>query len=139
MLESQPIPMIMVKQELEEHAIFGVLNQREQFLLAEACRQLKFKAGQVLIQEGKQTAFLYIITKGDVEVRSYGKRLAIVGKGSLLGEVAVSDVGLATATVRACDNVVTICLPAKEVQALADTYEDFKDALYDAAMLRLLG
>ena len=139
MLESQPIPMIMVKQALEEHAIFGVLNQREQFLLAEACRQLKFKPGQVLIQEGEQSSFLYIITKGDVEIRSYGKRLAVVGEGGLLGEVAAADIGLATATVLACNHVVTICLPIKEVQALADTYPDFKDALYDAAMTRLLG
>jgi signal-transduction protein with cAMP-binding, CBS, and nucleotidyltransferase domain len=139
MIESQPIPMIAVKQELDKSPIFGVLKQQEQFLLAEACRQVKFRRGQTLIKEGEQTSFLYIITQGNVEIKSYGKLVAKVGEKSLLGEVAAADMGLATATVVACNDVVTICLPIKEVQILADSYADFKDALYDAALSRLLG
>jgi CRP-like cAMP-binding protein len=63
-----------------------------------------FPAGLVLIRQGDRSDSAWLIVSGELEVLLDGdgcqRRLAVVGPGSLVGEMALIDDGVRTATVR---------------------------------------
>jgi CRP/FNR family cyclic AMP-dependent transcriptional regulator len=56
----------------------------------------------VLIEQGQPGREAFIVLKGKATVRRNGKRLASLGAGSMVGELALLDHGPRTATVT-CD------------------------------------
>lgn len=58
-------------------------------------------AGSILFEEGAAADFMYVIVEGDISLSLHGQFLATVGKGAIIGEMALlnSDPRSATATV----------------------------------------
>jgi CRP-like cAMP-binding protein len=67
--------------------------------------EVSFKPGQTLIEEGQIGREAFIILKGVASIRRGGKRIASVGAGSMVGELALLDNGPRTASV-VCDTEV---------------------------------
>lgn len=52
---------------------------------------VEFKAGQTIFEEGNQSAFMYVVKAGEVQVAFKGKVLDKVGVGGIIGEMGLID------------------------------------------------
>jgi Cyclic nucleotide-binding domain len=64
-------------------------------------RKLKLAAGETLVEQGAEGQDLYLLLDGLLVVEVDGKPVAEVGPGAILGERAVLEGGVRTATLRA--------------------------------------
>lgn len=72
---------------------------------------LNLSPGDVVAREGTEEREVYVILEGLFEVISHGKRLAILEKGDLFGEVAFfTEAGLRSADVRAVNQAELLVL-----------------------------
>lgn len=80
--------------------------------MAEAHSRKVFHAGEIIVTEGDIASGAYLIQSGKAEVYSIveGKKvhIAYVGKEEVIGELAIIDKGLRTATVEAKETTVCI-------------------------------
>ena len=70
---------------------FSDLGGEERSALVRACTPREWAAGQTVFAEGDPGNALYFIIRGTVEIRRAGKRLATLGVGAFVGEMAVLD------------------------------------------------
>jgi len=128
-----------VKEYLQAQQVFASLSAEYLLKICEEISLRTFDKNECLIKEGEESAFLYLIIGGTVDVRSYGVSIATCVAGSLIGEVSASGLSPATAEVVAASKVNTICLPVVSIHKLAGEVPTFNQTLNDAAMSRLLG
>ena len=72
-------------------------------------RTVCFQSGVKIFQEGEPGTEMYVVLKGDVELSVGGKIIASVGKGGILGEMAIIDNNPRSATAYArtdCELIV---------------------------------
>jgi len=90
---------------LEDHIFHRHLDTGEQNVLAQSIRISDFKKGDVLIEEGEHSDGLYLLYSGRAGVlhNSHGENVQVceVGEGTQLGDMAIFDDELASATVTA--------------------------------------
>ena len=76
--------------------------------------------GEVLVRQGDEADALYLVASGRFAVDVDGRRLAEVGSGSPIGEVAFFAHGKRTATVTALRDSIVLQLPRADFIALAE-------------------
>lgn len=76
--------------------------------------------GEVLVRQGDEADALYLVASGRFAVDVDGRRLAEVGIGSPIGEVAFFAHGKRTATVTALRDSIVLQLPRTDFIALAE-------------------
>ncbi|MBP2315949.1 cyclic nucleotide-binding domain-containing protein [Azospirillum soli] len=85
-------------------------------------RNRRFPAGTVLIRQGEPGDRAWLIEAGELEVLLEGpegmRRLGTVGRGAIVGEMALLDDGLRSATVRALNEVEAVELCRDTFRAL---------------------
>ncbi len=76
-----------------------------------------YKEGEVIIRQGEVGNNLYVIQEGQVEVfvetAGHEVRLAVIGEGDIIGEMALFDRGLRSATVRALERTTVLTVEKK--------------------------
>lgn len=97
--------------------------------LADVCTEQDCKAGEVLIQQGKRGGHLYIARSGQYRVyvteEGIQRELAVLGRGSVFGEIGVVSGVVATASVEAIT----------DGQLLVMNENDFHHVMYHSPML----
>lgn len=91
--------------------LFQNLSGDELSELVRACDQLHYEPGQVLFEQGDASDALFIVSRGELEVvgrSEVGEKvvLAILGQGTVVGEMSLIEGGPRSATVRSvseCD------------------------------------
>ncbi len=78
--------------------------------------------GGVLVRQGDPADALYIVASGRFAVEVDGRRVAEIGSGSPIGEIAFFADGTRTATVTALRDSIVLKLPRADFTALADLY-----------------
>ena len=91
---------------LRSVALFSGLHDRELEAVAGICQQKDFPAGSVIIKQGEMGHELYIIQKGQVDIVVMGgpapeTPVVVLGKGQIMGEMSLLDMGYRSATARA--------------------------------------
>ena len=76
-------------------------------------------AGETLVEQGAPGDELYLLLDGVLAVQVDGETLAEVGPGSILGERAVVEGGVRTATLRAVTPAKVVAVPAAEIEPSA--------------------
>ncbi len=70
---------------------FGGLQEKTRKVVASQGKQLSYKAGDSIVDEGTMGVGFYLILDGKAEVRKEGKILATLGKGQFFGEMSLID------------------------------------------------
>jgi CRP/FNR family transcriptional regulator, cyclic AMP receptor protein len=78
--------------------LFSGLSTKELMSLSRLMDEVDLKPGTVIIREGNTGGEFFIVIEGTVEVKRGGRRLARLGPGDYLGEIALIDHGPRTAT-----------------------------------------
>jgi small-conductance mechanosensitive channel/CRP-like cAMP-binding protein len=90
--------------------LFDPLTEEEQRALAGRLRVAPFVRGEAMTRQGAKAHWLYLITKGEVEVRvsadgNISERLATLGTGDFFGEMGMMTGEPRTATVIALSDI----------------------------------
>jgi MFS family permease len=78
--------------------------------LARALERVEYAPGSVLMREGDEGDRYHAIADGTVEIHQAGNRIALLHRGSGLGEIALLSGGVRTATASAASAVTTYAL-----------------------------
>ena len=119
--------------EVAESYLFRSLNPKERALLLRVGDDLHVEAGDVILRQGEEGNAFFFILDGRVKVStSQGTDvvpLAELGKGSLLGEVAVLTGGERTATAVALTDIRLVRFPSRAIHAVLNNNPKIKNLI----------
>ncbi|HWE67669.1 MAG TPA: cyclic nucleotide-binding domain-containing protein [Acidimicrobiales bacterium] len=81
--------MRLVKNDLREYPIFADASRSELARVAQLLTMVTVPAGRVLVREGAGADEFIVIVEGEVEVSQGGQTIATLGRGGLVGEMAL--------------------------------------------------
>jgi CRP-like cAMP-binding protein len=97
---------------LKRVQLFTTLNTSELEQVAAICTEKQAASRELVIQQNTTGTGMYIIAEGAVEVFIEGmdvaRSLVVLGKGQVIGEMALIDQGYRSASVRATDKGATL-------------------------------
>jgi CRP/FNR family cyclic AMP-dependent transcriptional regulator len=70
---------------------FGGLDEKKRSSIASQGKELSYKSGDTIVDEGTMGVGFYLILDGRAEVRKKGKVLASLQKGQFFGEMSLID------------------------------------------------
>jgi malate dehydrogenase (oxaloacetate-decarboxylating)(NADP+) len=73
--------------------------------------EASFAAGERIIEEGSTGTCFFVIAEGRVEVSKRGRRIAQLGPGSILGEMALFNQDLRTSEARSLERSTLLAIP----------------------------
>jgi CRP-like cAMP-binding protein len=76
---------------LRSVGFFSGLNQKQLKIVAESGKELSYKGGDTIVEEGTMGVGFYMVVDGKVEVRKGSKVLATLAKGQYFGEMSLLD------------------------------------------------
>lgn len=98
--------------------LFAGLPKRKVQQIADMCREHRFDAGDVIVQEGDTSGRFFIVVQGGAEVRVHGHAVRTLGPGQSFGEYAVLDRAPRSATVVAVTEVQAFSLAPTTLRPL---------------------
>ena len=81
--------MRLLKDDLRELDLFSEASRSELAVITRQLTRLKVKAGRVLVREGGIGNEFMILVSGMAEVTQGGESVATIGRGDLVGEMAL--------------------------------------------------
>lgn len=115
----------------------GVKKKDLRYVAAQFKRQW-FVPGARIVTEGEQGGRLFVISEGEVRVLGDdGRTRKRVGKGGLIGELAVLDPAPRSATIEAISEVATLTLSSTAFLALLDDQPAISRAVMKVVVRRL--
>ena len=100
--------------------IFSELSKKELRTVSRLMTQIDVKEGRALTREGEVGREFMIIMEGTAVVRRNGRKIAELGAGDFLGELAVLSGAPRTADVIASSDMVLETLNRREFMSLLD-------------------
>ena len=94
--------------------LFSACSRRELGKLAKAGDELHAKDGQVLINQGDAGREAFVVIEGTAAVKRGNRKVASLGPGDCVGELALLDHGPRTATVMADGDMTLFVLGARQ-------------------------
>ena len=132
-------------QELKEFSMFGALSDEELSLLAGSMTEKTFEPGAEILKEGEPGDGMFLLLGGNVDVLKktpYGEDFVTASlSGSdhcTLGEMALIDRDVRSATVRAVSECSTLCLSYDRFNSFCSEYPKIGMELMKAVSLTLV-
>ena len=98
--------------------LFSDLSTKELMSLSRLMDEIDLKPGTVIIREGNTGGEFFIVLEGTIEVKRKGRRLARLGPGDYLGEIALIDHGPRTATAMVETDARLLVLASREFHSM---------------------
>lgn len=109
------------KVELLRHLpLFELCSKRDLRRIAALAVERDVEEGAELIREGEPGSEFYVVVEGDVDVRRRGRRVARLGAGSYVGEIALLSRSPRTATVVAVTPLRVLSIAGRDFVELLD-------------------
>ncbi|CAD8115157.1 unnamed protein product [Paramecium sonneborni] len=99
---------------LDQVKFFDFMTEEQRDSIANVLITLKFKQGEIIVNEGDMANSFYIIQKGIVEVTKQGQFLRFMNQGDSFGEQALFGNCVRGATVKANDQDVNLLSLSRE-------------------------
>lgn len=117
--------------------LFSACSRKELQRIARASDELTVPEGRVLTEQGKVGRECFILLKGSASVRRNGRKIATLGPGACIGELALLDHGPRTATVVADEQSDVLVLGPREFAAVLDDIPAINHKLLSALAARV--
>ena len=104
--------------------LFEQCSKKDLQSIAQIADELDLRAGKVLITEGERGREFFVIVVGEVEVRRKGRKVATLGPGSFVGEMALLSKMPRTATVTAVTALDVLVITDRAFLQLLNTMPD---------------
>ena len=131
-----------VENAIDSFPLFEDLDDETRGRLKSKAKLKAVVAGQKLITEGDKTKDVYLITRGEVEVRSHVANgevvLAKLGAGQIVGEVSAAMGVPRTSTVTALDLVEVVLIPETLISEIMESNAQFKSLILETVQQRAI-
>jgi CRP-like cAMP-binding protein len=107
-------------QHLGAVPLFAACSRKELQTIARASDELTIPAGTALVEQGQPGRECFVIVSGTATVKRGGRKVATLGPGQYVGELALLDKGPRTATVVADTDLDVLVLGPREFSAVLD-------------------
>jgi CRP-like cAMP-binding protein len=124
-------------EELARVNRFQDFTPDEMHQVVEMARYLTVPANWALMVEQQPADKAYLILSGEVSVRRHGEEVARLGAGEVIGEMALVNHKLRSATVVAATPLEVLHFTDEIVEALTEKIPHFRDALMGAVQERI--
>jgi len=118
-------------------SVFDALTPDEIARVRKAGTELPLPAGWSPISEKTGADKAYVILEGEVSVRRGGKEIATLGAGDIMGEMAIVNHTLRTATIVALTRLRVVHLTPEAIESLSTSVPAFGEAVRAAAAARV--
>ena len=115
---------------------FSMFSPEEIARISASGTKVKLPEGWAPISERTGADKAYIILKGTVSVRAHGQEVAQLGAGDIVGEAAIVNHSLRTASIVALTPLDLIHFTDDAVRRLCDEMPSFKEAISAVALER---
>lgn len=115
-----PVAKTAYLDHLARVPLFRSLSRRDLQRVGRAADELRVEAGRVLTEQGTVGRECFVIVEGTAAVRRNGRKVATLGPGDAVGELALLDRGPRTATVVAEGPMTVLVIGARELSGLLD-------------------
>lgn len=109
-----------VVSHLGEVGLFSGCSKRELQQIAKVSEQVSVAAGETIVSQGDVGQEAYVVLSGEAVVRRGTRKLATLGPGDPIGEMAILDRGPRTAYVIAATDMDLLKLTAKNFAVALD-------------------
>jgi CRP-like cAMP-binding protein len=123
---------------LKRAPLFEGLSRKDLVELSRLTEDLEVPSGKVLCKEGETGREFFVIIDGTVEVEAKGKRLATLGAGDFVGEIALLEKVPRMATVTATTPLRILVLTREAFRHLVAQNPTVERKVFRALALRLL-
>lgn len=133
--------MRLVKDELRDLDLFSGATRSELAVIARHLTLLAVPAGRVLVREGARGDEFMIMVEGEVEVSKRGQPIATLGRGELVGEMALlheGGAGKRNATVTALTDIVVYVGSAFEFRQVLSAAPSVAEKIHQTVASRTL-
>lgn len=117
--------------------LFGACTKRHLKSLAKLTRAVQVEPEAPLFTEGAPSTEAYVIVAGTAEVRSKGRKVAVLGPGEIVGELGLLLERPRNATVRALTPIDTLAISRDDLKAAVLESPELGWALLEAVAHRL--
>ena len=101
-------------------SLFSACSKKELQAVARRSDEVTIPAGRTLCEQGAVGREAYVIMSGTAEVRRNKKKVATIGAGTCVGELALLDHQPRTASVIASTDLTVLVIGVREFAALLD-------------------
>ncbi len=110
------------KVELIRHLpLFELCSKRDLRRIAALAVEREIDEGSELIREGEPGTEFFVVVDGEIDVRRRGRRVARLGAGSYVGEIALLSRSPRTATVVATTPLRVLAIAGRDFVELLDS------------------
>jgi len=110
------------KVELIRHLpLFELCSRRDLRRIAALAVEREIDEGSELIREGEPGTEFFVVVEGEIDVRRRGRRVASLGAGSYVGEIALLSRSPRTATVVATTPLRVLAIAGRDFVELLDS------------------
>ncbi|MEO5633560.1 cyclic nucleotide-binding domain-containing protein [Gaiella sp.] len=109
---------------LQRVPLFEQCSKKDLQNIAQIADELDLRAGKVLIEEGERGREFFMIVEGEVEVRRKGRKVATLGPGNFVGEMALLSKVPRTATVTALTDLDVLVITDRAFLELLNRMPD---------------
>jgi CRP-like cAMP-binding protein len=117
--------------------LFQQLSKKQLRLISQLATELDEPAGTVLIQEGKPGHEFIVVIEGEIEIRHGERVISELGAGCYVGEIALLEHRLRTATVVAKTSVKVEVIGQREFAGLLEEVPELSEKVKATASRRL--
>jgi CRP-like cAMP-binding protein len=127
---------------IDRSPFFSELDDESREGLGAASKLKAYMAGQALTKEGDAAQDVFLISRGEVEVRSHVADdevvLAELTEGEIVGEVSLAMDVPRTSTVMALTMVEAVVIPADALKAVLDEHPEVKEKIVETVEQRAI-
>jgi CRP/FNR family transcriptional regulator, cyclic AMP receptor protein len=114
----------MSRQQYLDHLasvpLFSACSKKELQAIARASVEVDIQEGRTFVEQGQTGREAFVIVDGRADVKRNGKKIASLGPGGVVGELALLDRGPRTASVTATSSMKVLVLGPREFSGLLD-------------------
>jgi CRP/FNR family transcriptional regulator, cyclic AMP receptor protein len=107
-------------EHLAQVPIFSHLSKKDLRMIARNLTEIQVEEGDVLLKEGERATSFLVVVEGELLVRRNGRKVATLGPGEVVGEMAILMDRARTATVSAAQTSVVLVGERRSFEALLD-------------------
>ena len=128
-----------IRQNLRSIDILGPLGEEDLDSLARHVRLRVYGIGETVVREGEEGDSLFIVLRGDLEVRAGKEKVGTLSAGDFFGEMSLLTGERRRATVRTVDEVRLLEISKDALQPILHAHPQVAEGLSAALERRLKG
>ena len=117
--------------------LFAGLNKKQLQLIAKSSDEVSLAAGDVLVDQGQTGREAFLLLAGQVTVKRNGRKVATLGPGAIVGELALLDHGPRTATVTADTDISVLVVDRRNFLEIVESSHTLTSKLLEYLASRI--